>query len=384
MKCELEVVSGGDVRKLPVAAHQPCVVDEVGIQVVSLDRSIRIEPLDSEGRLRLDGEELVSKELAVGEFVVLDGVRLRCLAAKPESPSVSVSARSPGGRASVVAPANRRSRLEQRSSWLPLSAFAAAILVVGILLVKGFSGTDFARSPAYYLDIAQAQYDNNDPDRALESLATALREATGEVRDRALALEKRIRLVMREQAASLQLSNARQQFGLIESFIARYLQAVERPPARQCVRLCDQWLERHREVCASVASGKGLLVAVEEIRARYITAASLGSPDTAADVIFSARSHLRFQWRAYKEAVATLDAFLRANPDEASVVAEREWLLADGEVWLQKCLRRIDRHIANGDLGAAESDLSKIEEWAVIPAWQALVDERRESLGSKQ
>ena len=109
-----------------------------------------------------------------------------------------------------------------------------------------------------------------------------------------------------------------------------------------------------------------------------------GSPETADDVIFAARSRMRFQWRDYKGAFAALDGFLSSNADDAEVIAERKQMLSDGEQWLQKQLRRLDRQLERGDLDNAEKDLDKMEKWVVIPEWQAVVAERRARWQSQQ
>ena len=118
---------------------------------------------------------------------------------------------------------------------------------------------------------------------------------------------------------------------------------------------------------------------VEQRRAKYLPAAALGEPDTAADVIFAAQTLLRFQWRDYRSAIARLDALLGQH-DDAAVQAERTRLIADGEQWLQGKLRHVDQLLERGDRDNATRDLESIEKWSMLPEWQAMVQERRSRL----
>lgn len=425
MRNELEIVAADGARKLVVVAHKPHVIDELGVRVVPLDHSVRVEPLLEGDLLHLDGEDLLCKELSAGEFVVIHEVRLRWLGSKPlpagtrprptvqpakkrgqassarhsatpsqpatsrpsapsDYPSVAASASSRRARGPDEPRASQRIPRKPKSNWLPASAITAAILVIAMFVVQRLSDSTWPHSPAHFVELAQAQYDNNKPERALETLAFALSDATGETRTQAVELEQRIRHMMLENASALQVSDARYQLDQIKSFVSRYLKSIERPAARECVRMCDEWLHLHRTVCEGHSRGQRLLTDVQGIRERYVTAAAPGSPETADDVIFAARSRMRFQWRDYKGAFAALDGFLSSNADDAEVIAERKQMLSDGEQWLQKQLRRLDRQLERGDLDNAEKDLDKMEKWVVIPEWQAVVAERRARWQSQQ
>lgn len=426
MKSELEIVAADGARKLVVVAHKPYVIDELDVRVVPLDHSVRVEPLLEGDLLHLDGEDLLCKELSAGEFVVIQDVRLRWLGSKPlpagtRARTVAALAKKPVRASATKPPAapsksttnwrtsahrdypsvgargsarrtrgpdepreGQRIRRKSKTNWLPELAITAAILVIAMFVVQRLSDSTWPHSPAHFVELAQAQYDNNHSERALETLAFALRDATGETRAQAVELEKMIRRMMLENASALQVSDARYQLELIKSFVARYLKSIERPAARECIRLCDEWLGLHRTVCADHSRGQPLLTQVEGIRGRFVTAAAPGSPETAADVIFAARSRMRFQWRDYKGAFATLDAFLSRNADNEEVKAERKQLLVDGDEWLQKQLRRLDRQLQRGDLSNAEHDLDKMEKYVVIPEWQTMIAERRARWQSQQ
>lgn len=410
MRDELEIVGADGARKLVVVANKPHVIQDLSVRVVPLENSVRVEPLFGDDVLHLDGEDVVSKELLAGEFVVINDVRLRWLGSKPrpegggpkavQRPAGGPKKAAPTRSAEDYAPVStsrgrprgvdeprasqRMRRAPKKTNWLPASAITAALLVVAMFIVQRLSDSTWPHSPKHFVELAQAQYDNNDAQRALETLAFALRDATGETRTQAEALEKDIRRMMLEQASALQVSDARYELDLIKSFVSRYLKSTDRPAARECVRLCDVWLESFRSVCDGHSRGQALLTELESIRSRYISAAAPGSAETAADVIFAARSRLRFQWRDYKGAFAALDAFLGRNGGDELVAKERKKLLTEGDEWLQKQLRRLDRQLERGDLDLAEQDLGRIDKWVVIPEWQAAIDERRTRLQSLQ
>lgn len=411
MRDELEIVAADGARKLVVVAHKPHVIQDLSVRVVPLENSVRVEPLFGDDVLHLDGEDVVSKELLAGEFLVINNVRLRWLGSKPgradagtksiskpisksmgaqkkSAPKaksaesyepVSTSRHRPRG-ADEPRASQRMRRAPKKTNWLPASAITAALLVIAMFVVQRLSDSTWPHSPKHFVELAQAQYDNNDPQRALETLAFALRDATGETREQAEELEKDIRRMMLEQASALQVSDARYELDLIKSFVSRYLKSTERPAARECVRLCDIWLESFRSACDGHSRGQAVLTELESIRSRYISAAAPGSPETPADVIFAARSRLRFQWRDYKGAFAALDAFLARNAGDEAVTKERKKLLTEGDEWLQKQLRRLDRQLERGDLDNAEQDLGRMDKWVVIPEWQEVIDERRSRL----
>ncbi|MCK5944971.1 MAG: hypothetical protein KAI24_23490, partial [Planctomycetes bacterium] len=137
-------------------------------------------------------------------------------------------------------------------------------------------------------------------------------------------------------------------------------------------------------VCGWHPDGKPLLAAVTGLRERFAPAAGAGSPDTAADVLFAARSRLRFQWRDYRGAFERIDAFLAAHPDAAEVVAARAAMLDDGRDWLDKRLRRLDRALQQGDLDHVERDLESLDRWVAVPEWRDDIERRRRQLDAQR
>ena len=397
MSSELEVVAADGTRSVLVLGRGGQVLAELGVQVLPVVGGVRIEPTSPGALLHIDGEELFCKQLCAGEFVVIDSVRLRLLGA---ASAASAQARQVAARASrrrsqpqpkpkqkpearsSEGPARSRVRARRRTSWVPASAITAAVLLLVVFVVQRLQDSTWPHSPKHFVELAQAQFDNNKLERALETLAFALRDATGDEHAHAVALDEKIRSRMLENAAAQQVLRAQHEHDLLKSFVATYLKSVERPAARECVRLCDAWLDTHREACSVHPQGKRLLQAIEAMRERFVIPAALGSAESAADVLFAARSMLRFQWRDYIGAMARLDAFLARNQGHAEVSAAREDMLAEGEQWLQKRLQRLDRTLARGDTGNAETDLNQLERWVAIPRWRTRIAERRAKLAS--
>ena len=77
--------------------------------------------------------------------------------------------------------------------------------------------------------------------------------------------------------------------------------------------------------------------------------------------------------------VVPLDHSVRVEP-----LLEGDLLHLDGDEWLQKQLRRLDRQVQRGDLSNAENDLDKMEKYVVIPEWQTMIAERRARWQSQQ
>lgn len=372
------------------------------LRLVRTERGFRVEPVRPGSTVRVSGDDLFCKDLRPGDVIELGGNRLRWLAAggatparqpapapapapavEPVSAPAATGTRS-AGRARPLPAGKSRARLRaprRRSSWLPMLAVFASVLLLGVLAYGHFRGSTWPASPKHYVDLARAQFGNNQPQRALDTLAFALREATGAVREEALQLEADIRRVQLETAVLPKVLVARQEHDLLLGFVGRYLrERVERPAAREFVRGCDQWLARHREVCSRSDDGRPLLAAIEGERSRYVAVAALATPDTAADVLFAAESRLRFQWRDYRGAIAKLDVFLRENAQAAEVVAARARMMQEGEQWLLGKLRIVDQLLARGDRDNAERDLEQLERWSVLPEWLPLLAERQQRL----
>ena len=360
---------------------------------------VRVEPVRPGGTVSVNGEELFCKDLGAGDVIEVAGVRLRWLP-EPTAPAVAPGRAAATGSAAAPRPAPGRVAASRKSpeaaarpararrarglpAIVPVALLVALACVVGLLLYRHFSASTWPNSTQHYVALARAQLSNHQMQRALATLAFALREATGATRAEAVQLEADIRRLMLESAEMPKVMTARQEHDLLLEYVGRYLRdAVQRPAAREFVRVCDQWLQRHREVCARVTDGQPLLRAVEDQRSRWVAMAALGEPDTAEDVVFAAGTRLRFQWRDYRSAIARLDAYLAAHPGDATVTAARATMITEGAEWLRGKLRNIDFLLGRGDTDNAEKDLAQLERWSVLPEWAPLVAERRQRLGA--
>lgn len=376
MSGELEILDERGERSRVRVAARPLLVHGGTLKVVPTADGVRIEHPQRGETLRVHGEDLPCKDLTHGDAVDVGRVRVTWFA--DDAAGHGSHSRGAGRARTRDAAAGRKVRSRSRKSVWPALLITVAVVLVVLFALRRLGNSTWPRSPMHYVDLAQIQYDNNRPERALETLEFALKEATGDARERAMALQRDIRKLMLENASALEVSAARREHGLLESFVQRYLVEPERPAARELVRLCDAWSERYGEVCGWHPDGKPLLAAVTGLRERFAGTAELGTPESADDVLFAARSRLRFQWRDYRGAMARIDAFLARAAGDERVQAERTRLVREGREWLDKRLRRVDRALERDDLDNAERDLDSLERWVAIPAWEADIAQRRE------
>jgi len=377
----------GSAADADVRVEWPGIADRQ-FRFVRTDGGVRIEPVRGGTTVAINGEELFCKDLRSGDRIEVGNVHLRWLPDEPEPPKGKpvVTATRP-----VVRPTKARSEpatpRRGRRRGVPTQALAALVFVV--LLVAAFvayrvlSGSTWPTSPQHYVDLARTQLENGNYQASLDTLAFAMRDATGATRTEAQQLEATVRRLMLETAETPKIVAARSEHDQLLAYVGRYLRdGSTRPAAREFVRLCDAWLQRHAEVCARVSDGKPLLQAIEDQRSRHLPIAGLPDPDSAADVIFAARTMLRFQWRDYRGAVARLDAFLAANPGAEAVRAERAVIVAEGETWFAGKLRLIDMLLDRGDTDNAGEDIAQLERWSTLPAWEPQLAERKRRLAS--
>lgn len=365
-------------------------IEPLHVRLVRAGDHVRVEPVRHGATVDVNGEPLFCKDLEPGDEIEFGGCMLRWIvkrgatpAAGRHAPAPRAPVRTPAPRAkapAAPAPRTRTARSRGTPAWMMVSGVVVLVLAGIVLALQAFAKSSWPHTPQDYVDLAREQLANSQPQRALDTLDVALAHAEGGTRDQALKLQADIRRLLVERTEVPKVQTARREQELLASYEARYLQgAAERPAAREFVRLCDAWLAQHGDLCRRIAEGNSLVQFVEQVRTRYVTAAALGEPDTAADVIFAAQSKLRFQWRDYRSAVARLDAFLAQHADEA-VQAERARMIADGEQWLQGKLKFLDQLIARGDRDNAERDLQQIEQWSMLPEWEPMVKERRAKL----
>ena len=376
------VVLGGETTTLGSGedADLRCVGPGIAsrqLRFVKTARGVRVEAVRAGGTVVVNGDDLFSKDLDAGDVIELGAVQVRWLGARRPAPAAPrATARAARGAGGSV----RRPRSRGAPTWLMVSGALLLCVAIAALGLKALAGSTWPHGPQDYVDLAREQLGNHEPQRALDTLEFALRDARGAVRDEALGLQADIRRMLVERNEQPLAQAAREQHDPLAAFEARYLQgAVERPAAREFVRQADAWLARHGELCRRHSDGKPLLRYVESARARYAPAAALGEPESAQDVSFAVAAHLRFQWREYPAALARLDAHLARTPD-AALRAERERLLEEGEQWLQQKLRQIDQLLDRGDRSNAARELQSLERYSMRPQWEPAIAERKARL----
>jgi hypothetical protein len=360
-------------------------VDGEHLRAVRTDRGWRVEPVRPGATVRISGSDLLCKDLVAGDTIELAGHRLIWQPTKAVNAAPAAAAPVSAAPGSAAPRARRRAHSRSRSPWLLVVVVVATLVLFGWLVVRWFQGSTWPVTPQHYVDLAREQFHNHQAQRALGTLAVALREAQGSTRDEALALEAEIRRVLVELADLPKVTAAQRDRDLLTSFAARYLRdGGGRAAAREFVRNVDAWLAQHRGAAAVNADGRALVAAVEAERARYLPVAAMESADTVADVVFAARAHLRFQWRDYRSAFARLDEFGQSasGADADEVRRQRRTMLSEGEEWLLAKLRNVDQMLLGSDRDRdnAARDLDQLERWCAIPEWSGAIAERRRRL----
>ncbi len=379
---ERVTLGGGEGVTVPLVARD---LPEHPLVLVATGQGYRAEAGAPGALLRINGEDLLCKDLQPGDVLSFGGLRLRWLGGgggggntargRPRPSRAGAAARSP------AAAAPRAPRRRARSRGVPGWALAFLVLVlVGSALalsVKACAGSTWPRTPQVYVDLAREQYLRGNPEQALATLDFALREATGAARDQGLALQEEIRTALALRADLPALQQARTDLQELRSYADRYLAGGPvRAPARDLVRQLDAWTTAHGAVCQRHQVGRDLLQQAERLRAQHAPAAALGEPDTADDVVFAARARLRFTVRDYRSAMALLDAFLARQPGEGgdAVRAERQAMLAEGASWLEARLRLVTQLLEQGRTGDARREMAAIDRFAALPEWAERID----------
>ena len=284
----------------------------------------------------------------------------------------------------------RRQRVRRRSPRDPrtlamTSAFVCLAAAAVYYLIKTSPGR-FSKSPESLLSLAEHQAQQGYIDRAIGTLQSALQmqpdSATRDAIERQLS---NLQATLGRRADQGVLTNAATGFRNLEQFESAYLtrDPGHRPACRELVRKADTWLESYREICLKYEDEAKLVATVEAKRERYAPAARLTEPDTADDVMFLARSQVRVRGRRrYRDAVGVLDAFLARAPGDPRAAEVREMradLVPEGESWLGRALRQVERMIAARQLRDARDQLDFLAEQA-LPEWMPQVDAVRTEL----
>jgi hypothetical protein len=362
-------------------------IDAQHLRFVGTRHGYRVEPVRPGATVQVNGDTLYCKDLEDGDTIAIGGLSLRWVdgaAARPVPIAPSRPRRSSAGHEVRAERPVRRVSTRSRGvpTWIMVSSLMLGVALAALIAYRGLAGSTWPQSPQHYVDLARSQLANQQMGDAEKTLDFALRDATGATRDEALLLQSEIRRMQVEGADLGKVQQARTEHdNVLMTYVARWLRdTVTRPEAREFVRLCDDWLLRHGDVCRRHSAGKDMVAAVEELRSRHRAAAAPGEPETAEDVLFAASTKLRWQVREYKSAFAVLDRFLGSHPDDAAVRAERARLLTDGRTWLQGRLGFVENLVRNRNLDAAAQELAQLDRHAVVPEWEDLVRPLREQV----
>ena len=191
------------------------------LRFVPVEGMVRVEPVAAGATIEVNGEQLFSKDLRDGDVITIGALQIRWVdaqarplapvrAASPARAAVQAANTMPsGGRAGVAPPSaasrsarkggrsakgaakedprerarsERSGRRSGASSWGIVSAAVMVVMLLGYGLLQHFKNSTWPSSPQHYVDLAREQLGNRQPERALATLAFALKDATGAVR----------------------------------------------------------------------------------------------------------------------------------------------------------------------------------------------------------
>ncbi len=363
------------------------------LRIVPTQRGRRLEPLLPGSMIEVSGQQLFCKDLAPGDRFEFAGRRIvwRSDVELPLAGAASRSTQRPrrhdgaaAAKQTVVedASASSRRRPQPRSSRALVLVLMSLSIGVGWVVLRFFDMRKSVPDPSDRVDLARTQFESGQYDRALSTIRQAMEhEVPQDVRRAAEELTAQIATTQKAVVDSVAVQQGREAADLLQTFVERYAQGrLQRPAARELLRLCDAWQNTHGAVASLSTDGARTAAAVVALRDRAAAVAEASTPDTAADAMFAARTHLRFVIREYRAAVVRLDAFLAAHPGDQSVVGERTALVAEARAWLASQLPKIEQKLTRGDVDAARAEFAQFEKYALLPENEAVVAELRQRL----
>lgn len=353
-----------------------------GLRIVETKHGRRLEPLVPGALIEVSGQQLFCKDLAPGDRFEFAGkrlvwhseVELPAVASAPNAASRS-QRRSADGKPTSSAAARdgeserARPKRTDRSSRPLVFGLMSLTVCIAFVGLRFFDQRASQRDPRELLALARTRFESGQYDRARSTIDEAVAmDAGADVRAEAEALRTEIARTQKAVLDSVSVQKAREALSSLQSFVQRYgRERLQRPAARELLRLCEAWERAHGAAMTGIEDGVRLQVEVKALRDSAIVVAEPESPDTAEDVIFAARTHLRFVIREYRMAVARLDAFLAEHPSDPVVAREREALVAEARAWIVTQLPKIEQKLARGDVAAAVAEWELFEKRSVVP-----------------
>ena len=359
---------------------------------ISATRSgLRLEPVRAGAMVEVDGESLFCKDLEDGDSFSVGTARVVFRSDAPAAMRSGGSAASAGRSSGAGSPpppsrgeaavrARQRSSRERTSKPLLFSLVSLSLLAAFVALRWMDSATS-GRDPEELLVFAALDFERGQYASARQRIDEAVREGDLDVRAKAAELRARIDAVEKQAEAASLVQRAREEQETLRAFEDRYARnGLERPAARELLRMCDAWIAANSQRLAGSSGGDSLVASVRAQRDRAAQKAEASQPETAADAAFAARARLRFVVREYKAAVARIDAFVASHPDDAFAVSEAAAIRAEGKEWIAKQATRLLQQLDRGDVDRVREELQQIEHFAVLPEWEPLVAPVRQRL----
>lgn len=348
------------------------------LRIVPTRAGFRLEPMRAGAMVEVDGQELFCKDLADGDAFAVEGRRVVfrsdvAQAARATAATAQEGRRAPSmppSRGEVVARTRERSQRERTSKPL-LASFVSLALVVGFVALRWLDAATSGHDPEELIVFATLDFERGQYASARQRIEEAVRDGDLEVRAKATSLRARIDAVEKQAEAVALVQRAREAAESLRSFEDRYARnGLERPAARELVRMCDAWSVEHAQRVLAADGGASLVAAVKAQRDRAEAKAELAQPETAADAAFAARARLRFVVREYKAAVERIDAFVAAHPDDALARSEADAIRAEGKAWIEKQVARLLQQLDRGEVDRVREEAQQIERFAVLSEWQ--------------
>ena len=374
--------TGRGVESLPVGDAR-----QAELRIVPTRSGLRLEPVRPGAMVEVSGQQLFCKDLVDGDTFRVGGQRIvfraeaKVAAATAATPGAG---RAPGHAARALSAATSRERSSRERSSKPLLISLVSLSIVGaIVVLRWFDASRRGPDPRNLLARAEEQFEGGQYALARETIDEAVRLGDVAIRSQGSRLRDRIDEVEKRVAEAALALAARQAEESLASFEDRYArQGLERPAARELLRMCDAWLAEHEARIGGSVDGKPLVASVRARRERAVAKADASSPESAADAIFAARAHLRFVVREYKAAVARIDAFCASHPDAADAAAEAVAIRQEGKAWLEKQVARMSQSVDRGDVERAREEFAQIERHALLPEWEPIVAPVRAKLAA--
>ena len=361
------------------------------LRIAPTRSGLRLEPVRAGAMVEVDGEQLFCKDLEDGDSFSVGSARVVFRSdapvavrtggiGAPTGRSSGSGAPPPPSRGEAAVRTRQRSAREQTSKPLLISLVSLSLLVAFAALRWMDSATS-GRDPEELLVFATLDFERGQYASARQRIDEAVRDGDLDIRAKAAELRARIDAVEKQAEASAMVQRAREGVETLRSFEDRYARnGLERPAARELLRMCDAWIAEHAQRIAGGAGADSLVASVKAQRDRAAAKAEASQPETGADAAFAARARLRFVVREYKVAVARIDAFVASHPDDAFAVSEAAAIRAEGKEWIAKQATRLLQQLDRGDVDRVREELQQIERFAVLPEWEPVVAPVRERL----